>query len=311
VRLMKPLLQVGVSIGIVGIVFWRVPVAALWSTLAKLDAALLAPALICVAAMLAVRSLKWHRLLLAGSYPAVPGESARSLFGGFALGLVFPGRIGELGRCLFVAESERPRVLLLNILDRALDLWALLTLAVASLFVLVARPAAISAVSIWLAFLPVLLGLPTLVAGLGRLPCWPKAFRAQLADTPGLLAPIRTAPLAAWSLLSTFLDLLIFFCVLRAFHPASFSVALATFVWIVLAGGLPVAFSGLGLREAAAALVLAPYAVPAAAALDAALLSYALTAVLPAIVGGVWIICHRQRPRLKNVRELATLMGRA
>ena len=34
-------------------------------------------------------------------------QSLRSLFGGFALGLITPGRLGELGRCVFVREDER------------------------------------------------------------------------------------------------------------------------------------------------------------------------------------------------------------
>ena len=44
---------------------------------------------------------------------------------GFTLGVVTPGRIGEWGRCLFAAPADRTAVLLLNILDRLLDVWAL------------------------------------------------------------------------------------------------------------------------------------------------------------------------------------------
>ena len=47
--------------------------------------------------------------------------------GRFALGLVTPGRLGELGRCVFVRQPERAQVALLTVFDRALDFWALLT----------------------------------------------------------------------------------------------------------------------------------------------------------------------------------------
>lgn len=66
-------------------------------------------------------------------------QSLRTLFGGFALGLVTPGRLGELARCVFVCEENRTQVALLTLLDRILDFWALLTLMEASPFFLVPR----------------------------------------------------------------------------------------------------------------------------------------------------------------------------
>jgi hypothetical protein len=57
-------------------------------------------------------------------------QSLRTLLGGCVLGLLTPGRVGELGRCIFVRQHERPQVAFLTLLDRALDLWALLTLVI-------------------------------------------------------------------------------------------------------------------------------------------------------------------------------------
>lgn len=275
----------------------RVPSAAVWSTFRLSQGVWLWLALASVMAMLAIRYLKWHRLLAAAKLQSSRCESAESLLGGFALSIITPGRVGELGRCLFVGEADRASVFLLNILDRALDLWALLTCAVASLFLLVSRPAALFAVAVWLAFLPIVLGLPTLIAGAASLPWWRETFRVQLRQAGQNLSTVRPASFAAWSLVSTSLDLITFFFLLRAFLPVEFPVALATFPWVVMAGGLPVSLSGLGAREGVAALLLARYTIPAVVAVDTALLLFVFSALLPALLGGVALLWPRsQRP---------------
>lgn len=306
----RTILRVGVSVGIAGIILWRVPLRELWSAVETLNVSPLLSAFLCVAAMLIVRFLKWHGLLEAGGLKTTPADAARSLFGGFTLSMLTPGRLGELGRSLFVAVPDRPSTILLNVLDRALDSWGLITFAVASFFMITPRPAAVFAVAVWLAFLPVMLGLPKLTAGVWRLRLWPQTLRAQLACAAESVAQVRTPLFALLSHVSTFLDMLAFFFVLRAFHRISFGAVLATFAWIVTAGGLPLALSGLGAREGAAALLLARFGVPTAAALESALLLYILSSVLPAIVGAVCIVACRERPKLTRLTSREVLVNR-
>lgn len=285
-----PWVRIGVSAVVVSVILWRVPMFALWLALEAVRRAWMGLALAAVLAMLAVRCLRWHRLLRAGNVSVARADSARSLLGGFALSVVMPGRLGELGRCLFLPKAARAPVLLLNILDRGLDIWALVTCAVASLFLVVPRPAAMFAVGVWLALLPLVLGLPALVSGLGDLPWWGSSFRVELRAAKQTLGNVPAARFAGWALVSTSLDLVTFYCLLRAFQGVEFKAALATFPWIVIAGGLPVSVSGLGPREGMAALLLADFAVPSAVALDVALLLFAFSALLPALLGGLWLL---------------------
>jgi hypothetical protein len=222
-----------------------------------------------------VQLLKWKRLLRSAGLTDPSRDAARSLFGGFALGVVAPGRLGELGRCLFVADRDRAPVPLLTALDRALDFWALLTLAVVSLLVVIPRPVGVFAVGVWLVCVPILVGLPKLVPGVGGLPWWPESLRTRLRTAGQALLTIPPIGFAALSLLSTALDLLTFFLALRALHAVDFTAVLAIFPWIVLVGGLPVSMSGPGAREGTAVLLLADWAVPAAVvAMDASLLYF-------------------------------------
>jgi uncharacterized membrane protein YbhN (UPF0104 family) len=306
-----PWVRIGVSAVAMGLLFWRVPADTLWLALRNFDVQELLPALSCVAAVLAVRAYKWHLLLGEGSVQAHSRDSFRSLCGGFALSIITPGRLGELGRCFFAVESERPRVLLLTVLDRALDFWALLTWTVLSLFLVLPRPPAIFAVGVWLAFLPVVMGLPTLISNLSTMPRWSARARGQIAAAAQSLKGVRTPRLAALSFAATALDLMLFFFLLRGFCTISFAVALATFPWIVMAGGFPASVGGFGLREGVAILLLTRYALPPAAALEAAMLLFAFGGLLPAILGAIWLLADWRKLKTGWLEGLETLLGRA
>jgi hypothetical protein len=173
-------------------------------------------------------------------------------------------------------------------------------MAVVSLLVVIPRPVGVVAIGAWLACVPILIGLPKVVAAVG--------YRTQLRSAGQMLLTIPPIGFAALSLLSTVLDLLTFFFVLRALKAVDFTVVLATFPWIVMAGGQPVSVSGLGAREGTAGLLLARYAVPVAVAMDASLSYFALTALLPARLGVVPFVVRRYRPQPRSsTRDLATL----
>ena len=295
-------LQWGISAGVAGIILCRVPVTTLRSAFAAVDARWLLPAAACVFAMLTARWVRWHRLLVAGGLNISRWDSAQGLLGGFTLSVVTPGRIGEYGRCLFAATSDRPRVLLINIIDRVLDMWALCSWAVIGAFAIAPRPYGVFALGIWLAFLPAVMCLPGLVGNLARLPWWKEGFRERLRNAAKITERIQTAPFAALALVSTSLDMLTFYLLLCAFQPVPLKAVLATFPWIVMAGGLPISVGGIGPREGVAAMLLARYAVPAAVACDAGLLIFVFSGLLPALVGGAWLlVSHRQIAQMTQI----------
>jgi hypothetical protein len=227
---------------------------------------------------------------MAGGVVAPAAHAARSLLGGFGLSLATPGKLGELGRCLFLKEASRASVLMLNILDRALDSWALYTFGMVGLMALSPRPHGVFALGVWLATLPAVLGMPTFISYLHAFPWFPAGLRENLREAKHRVLEIRVPTFAPWAMLSTGIDLLIFYCLLQAFRPVSLYTVLSTLPFILIVGGLPIAISGLGPREGVAALLLARHAVPSAVAIDATLLLWVFTAVLPGAVGGIWLL---------------------
>jgi uncharacterized membrane protein YbhN (UPF0104 family) len=94
-------------------------------------------------------------------------------------------------------------------------------------------------------------------------------------------------------------ELASFFFLLSAFSPTGFATAGATYPYIVLAGDLPLSFSGVGVREGAAALLLSPYAVPTGAAVDVALMWFLVAILFPAVLGVAWLVTERLKSRLR------------
>jgi uncharacterized membrane protein YbhN (UPF0104 family) len=294
-----PWTQVALSAGVVGVIVWRVPFAGLRAAFCNLESGSLLLALFCFLVLLFLRAYKWHRLLAAvGKAPL--RKSLRSLFGGFALGLITPGRLGELARCVFVREEERAQVALLTLLDRLLDLWALFTLVGASLFLLAPQPAAVFGVAVWLASLPVVMGFPRLLGHLSRVARRPWRFRWHLTEAAAELPRVQTPRYALLAVGAMWAELASCFFLRRAFFPAGFSTAVATYPYIVLAGDLPLSFSGMGVREGVAALLLSPYAVPSGAAVDAALLWFVFAILLPAVVGSAWLVTERAKCHIRD-----------
>jgi len=113
--------------------------------------------------------------------------------------------------------------------------------------------------------------------------------------------PVLSTPrFAALAVGAMGVELASFFFLLRAFSPTGFTTALATYPYIVLAGDLPVSFSGVGVREGVAALLLSPYAVPSGAAIGASFVWFVFAVLLPAALGTVWLVAERVRARVRR-----------
>ena len=294
-----PWKQLLISAGVIAVMVWRVPFAGLRTAFRHMETGSLLLALFCFQILLILRAYKWHRLMVAGGKRHLR-QSLRSLFGGFALGLITPGRLGELGRCVFVREDERAQVVLLTVLDRLLDFWALLTLMGLSLFLLTSRAAAIFGVVVWIALLPLVMRLPALVIRLSHLARRSSHFRRHFVETAVKMPAVSTPRFAALAVGAMGVELVSFFFLLRAFFPTGFATALATYPYIVLAGDLPVSFCGMGVREGVAAWLLSPYAVPSGAAVGASLVWFILAVLIPAAVGAIWLVVERARAHVRR-----------
>lgn len=260
----------------------------LWAVWREIKGSWILFALLTTLVTLAVRALKWHLLLREDDFPCACRESVQSLLGGYALASVTPGRVGDLSRCMFIAEGHRGRALLFTFVDKTLDLWAVLGYAALSLFLFAPRVYALAAVAAWLGLVPFFAlsrswarKLPTGTSRFERFRSFWKTFTGISAGRFG-----------SWALCASALDLLTLFFLLRAFHPATFKVALATYPWLVIAGALPLSLGGVGPREGLSALLLPFFSISRAVAINVSLLFFGFTALLPALFGAFLLLIH-------------------
>lgn len=273
-----------------------------WSAWREVHGGWILFALLVTLTTLAVRALKWHLLLVAKDPPCARRESVRALLGGYALASVTPGRVGDLSRCMFVAEGRRGQTLLFTFVDKTFDLWAVLGYAALSLFLFVPHIYALAAAAAWLGLIPFFAASrrwarkpPSGASRLGR-------FRVFWKTLTGIPA----GRFGSWALCAGALDLLTLFFLLRAFHPTTFNVALATYPWLVIAGALPLSIGGVGPREGLSVLLLPFFSISRTVAINVSLVFFGFTALLPALFGALWLLIHPPSfdPRMwKNLRN--------
>ena len=303
---LRGLLGTVAAAGMGGWLLRHVPIAAILSSWRQMNLAWLLCGVASGAAMLTVRSAKWHRLLADSGHDQGTVRAIRSLLGSYTLGTITPGRLGDLARCAFVAEPKRKYWLQLTLVDRAFDLVAVSTFAVASCVFLVSKLTGFAALAIWL-------GVCIWVSrqGLPRLKglAWcPHRFRPSLLELAGTLRGVRHGRYAAWAMAASLCDLVTLMFLLRAFHQSNLLAAFVAYPWLALASGSPISLGGLGPREGVSAWIFASFSISAAAALNVSLLFFALTLLVPSVAGGVWLAAEGAAAGLGILKQKTGLL---
>jgi hypothetical protein len=260
-------------------------------------------ALACSLLFTVLKVLKWHFLVRAAAGKGTsPGDAARSYLAGMAGGLLTPGRVGELARVAFLGMHGRGLVAYLVAVDRVFEVAAVVSLALPGVVHFADLPVAGAAVLL----------LAVLLAGIFRpeLPLrWLRrllspagrfaAFRERLQRLDRQVAAVSTATKVrqlgfAWAGYGA--AILQFHFLLNNYHHSPLATALLAQPLIMLTNVLPFTVGGLGVREGAAMVLLAAFAVPPAAAVSAAFMLFFLNTALPALAGALLLTLRRDRP---------------
>jgi len=246
-------------------------------------------ALLLTAPFLYLKALRWHLLLRAGNIRASFFESTISLIGGMGLGLVTPARIGELIRAAYLRDPRKLKIGGLVMIDKGLDVLVLAALSIPGAWLLLGPLAGVAFA------LVTILGL-FLIYSPGRLLVWLPGVsfrlpaRARLERVWSSLDSLSTRATTTYlvlTVLSFVVVLLQFGLILLSWRSWSFSVAALTFPLVILTNVLPLTIGGLGIREAAAVVLLGHYGVPPAHAALAAFLMFAINTALPGMAGAL------------------------
>ncbi|GAC1442897.1 MAG: lysylphosphatidylglycerol synthase transmembrane domain-containing protein [Chloroflexota bacterium] len=285
------LFRYAVTLLLLGVVAWRIHPERLSSALSSARPQYVLAACLLTIPFLYLKALRWSLMLQSAGIEASFAEASLSLIGGMGLALVTPARLGELIRAAYLSDRRKLKISGLVMIDKAFDVLALCGLSVVGTWVLLGHLAGI------LMFLATASGLLFIyIPGVvhrqfnrlgGRLPL--QARIASVWSSIESLSPAKSTLFLALTVLSFVVVLCQFGIVLLSWRSWSLDIVFLTFPLVVLTNVLPITIGGLGVREAAAALLLGHYGVsPAHAALSAFLMFFMNTA-LPGIFGVIFL----------------------
>lgn len=264
-------LKIALAIALIGYVAWYLEPASLIVAAGQVGGGRLLVGGLLALVGLGVQWIKWQRVVWTKMPEASWVEGLYSLLGGAALGLVTPGRIGEVGRGVFLGR-ERASMTVLAGVDKLSS--AVVTLGLGGIGAWMLWPGLRG----WL-----LLGALLLVAGLWL--CWRwghEQFNAVRNIT-------GWGSLLGLSLVFNLVFMLQFYWFFAIGSSPSGVVVMAIPVVFALKTLLPFAFMDLGIREAAAVLVFSALGLAAQPAFVASLLIFACNVLLPAGIGWLWV----------------------
>lgn len=257
----------------------------------------LAIAVVLIPINIGLQFLKWHALLRLAR-PQCPAQvSLYSLFAGFPLGLLTPGRWGELGRAIYVPQLPKDDVFIMSAIDK---IHAMLVNAWVGGLALVylMNENLVSGRWRWLAWFATIAFLVLSITLLlpSQFCRWKKVLRCLglKEERAGTEEWQVAAPQLIAIYLYSFLFVVIY-CIqmavlVRGFCAVEFMPALAGAAAVFfLKNALPFTIGELGVREGLAVYFFTGLNVPAAAALQASLILFLFNLVLPALAGLLWI----------------------
>ncbi len=251
------------------------------------------------AAFLGLKSWRWYLILRESGIDADFNEALVSLVGGMGLALITPARLGELVRVAYLPDERKWKIGGLVMIDKAFDVLVLTGLSIAGAWSLLGAWVGlaftfVTLIGLFVVFRPaslavVLYRFSSVMPGRSKL--------ERIWESLDALTPRSAMIFIGVTLLAFGVVLVQFGIILSSWHPASITIVALTFPIVILTNVLPVTIGGLGLREAAAALLLAHYGVSSADAALAAFLMFAINTALPGVVGAFFLPAGRAAAR--------------
>jgi uncharacterized membrane protein YbhN (UPF0104 family) len=272
---MKRLVSIGVSLGILGILYALLDWAAILNVLAKADPGLLALSLVLLVGLILASGFRLHLLARYGDFVLSFPVAMESTFAANAVNLFLPGKLGDLLKAVVMtkrAPERMPTALALGVWEKLADLALLFLMAALPLVLFGSEPLTALVLSVvGLAGLssltiPQILGYP-----LGSLAKLRPLRRSWTEVLLALRSPRWALPVLLGLSAAIWCGHLLQIAIMAAAIGVSGSLEL----WVMLVSLLPVAivaglvpltFAGVGVRDAALVVLLSPLIGSSAAA---------------------------------------------
>ncbi len=226
--------------------------------------------------------IKWHLLLKDLSKENCLSKSVESYFIGMSIGLITPGRVGEIARVGNIDKEKRVEGLSLVILDKAFDLLAVLILALAGFYIFFGKFISFL-LGIFILFSLFVIFYQRAIKNINNI--FP--FNKFPDFIQGFLKIKRKTLLINFllSLLSYTIVLVEVYFLANSFEKFSFLSTFIGYPIVMLVNLIPITIGGLGIREGTAVFILGRLGLSQAASFNSAFLLFLINTALPAIIG--------------------------
>ena len=286
---MLTLVKFAVAAALLSYVVWYLEPASLWQAAGQINGGQWLVCGIMSLLGIAVQWLKWQRLVRIKLPELSWSDGLYSLLGGSALGFMTPGRLGEVGRGIFLGR-ERASLLVLAAVDKLSS---------------VVVTTVLGGIAAWILWPSCRIWLAVSLFPVGIVLRW--AWRRWNTRIEGVLHRRDWGVVLGWSLLFNLLFMSQFYWLVRGNQGFNVVLILAIPAVFALKALLPVGFLDIGVREAAAVFVFTALHLEAQAAFVASVILFLTNVCLPAVLGGLWIIARKVtiEKHIQMIRKVA------
>jgi len=317
------LLKVIISIIILCFLVKFVRYREILSAFQKADPRLMAAGLILFIPNIGTQIIKW-RFLLRLENPSIKLiEVVKSLFAGFSVGVVTPGRLGEVSRAVFIEGNSKIKIFGYTIIDK---MYALLITVLFGLCAVTYLLTFSFKLSVFI-LIPVLLITFIAIFIVLYFAVTPGLFRSLIYNI-NIVSPKRDRIKEFLSIFDNFsrgnalivffYSFIIFFIYITQFvlfvnsfqGMNIFHGYVASITTIFAKSLLPISFGDLGVREGASVFFFSKFSIESSVAFDSALLLFAVNVLIPAIAGFFLILYSIiQKKNRKNINCRSGMSG--
>jgi len=297
---MKFAFRILLTAGLLVLLFRQVNWYTVWDVVKTLDGGLLAATCLMWLPTQYLQYLKWDLLAREAGENISRADIRRGYWVGFTLGLITPGRIGQIGRALALHNCSLPKAFGLSAVERGYTAIIINAMGLLSLVMLPLLgwipPLPIANVFLQIAFAAtglflILLGLfpRMMLRPLHAVVRW-LPYREKLEQAVNVIentGPRRGSILLSLSAASMFTSLFQFVLFIRAAGAdiPVFSGMLAALLTFFLKGAIPISVGSLGVGEWAAVFCLGGLGVMPSVAVASSLLLFTLNVFIPSLIG--------------------------
>jgi len=239
-----------------------------------------------------IKFLKWKTLINNGGCSWSYWDSAKSYMVGNALGIVTPMRAGDLGRAFYFPSSDRAQIIGLTVIDRIMDLAAVLVLCIGGSFLLINKVFGLLILGIGVIILVLLFSPPFFSKIFAKFETDRTIFH-KLIGMISILKDLRISAITISLFLSFLAFILIifqFYYIVSSFESSSFLAVYLATPLITLSSLVPVTFLGLGVREGISVYLFSMLGITAATGFSTAFLGFIINNISISLLGVFFLL---------------------